>query len=298
MADWGLLAGLGSGLSALGDGIDQYQMRKLAEEEQKLARQRQAEQDALQKAQLGSNEFRQMDALNFRPASNTDILNNVALKRGQTEFKSDVSGQTFLRDPGMSPTDLRQQNEQDKREAALKLLQERTTSQAEIARMREGGLDGRHDRVRADTSANNVARAALEAVRQAGANQRDANGSSTSRDTSLDKREDRILSMVNNLIKPEVDRYGEVTREALPHDEAIRRATAIVDGITNPGRQSTSTQAAGVAQGGEGALAQRAQQKIAEIQADQTLTPADKAQRIQAVNALLARKVSELRTPR
>lgn len=183
MADWGLLAGLGSGLSALGDGIDQYQMRKLAEEEQKLARQRQAEQDALQKAQLGSNEFRQMDALNFRPASNTDILNNVALKRGQTEFKSDVSGQTFLRDPGMSPTDLRQQNEQDKRDSAMALVQEREARRAEIAALKEGGLNqrwqapsgnvqiqeqGRNDRW--DRASGNV----IE--QQRGANFRDVNG--------------------------------------------------------------------------------------------------------------------------
>lgn len=297
MADWGLLAGLGQGLSGLGAALDERELRKLAEEERKMQRQRQAEQDALQKAQAASGEFQRMDALNFRPASNTDVLNNLALKRGQTEYKSDISGKTFLRDPGMSPTDLRQQNAQDKIDAAMKLQQERAASQAELARLREGGLDGRYDRVRADTEANNTARAAIEALRQSGANFRDTNGvggGTSSRDMSLDKRQDRILAMTRDLMEPKFDRYGEVIREALTHEEAIRKAVEIVDGITNPGQAQSGGGVSGSGQS-EASLAMKAQQAIQAIQNDPARSPAEKAEDIQAVNQVLTQKIAALR---
>lgn len=205
-----VLAGIGDGFSTLGQGLDRLAMRRLAEKQQRIAQARQAQQDALEKAKMQADEFRLLDTLNYRPASNTDILNNVALQKPFEEYQSGISGKRFVRNEGMAPSDLRMQNEQDKRDAAMRLLQERTNAQQEIANLREGGMNRRWDTQSANTEANNTTRMAIAAL-------------------AAQSRENAAALRQQPAAKPLPSSHQKVMDEMLDTYRSIQRAKAAVE---------------------------------------------------------------------
>lgn len=283
---WGAIGG---GLSALSEGLTAMQLRKLAKQREDEERERQKEEAALRKAQLKAQEFQNMDARNFKKVSENGqitnkananaLLNAAAFGRGGEQVKGDISGDTYFRGAGESPADQKRQNEEDKREAALEAIRVRTEMQRQIDAAR-----GERDLYKWGTpSGNNTATNANRLqglqITVGGANTRA--GASEANDLISQKRQHMI-----ELMRPTRNEDGSTSRMS------AAEAKAIVDDLYgNPGGEQKRS-------GGrtEQEESMRAQQKIAEIQADVSLPPEDKAARIGQVNQILARNIQKIRS--
>ncbi len=283
---WGAIGG---GLSALSEGLTAMQLRKLAKQREDEERERQKEEAALRKAQLKAQEFQNMDTRNFKKVSENGqvtnkananaLLNAAAFGRGGEQVKGDISGDTYFRGAGESPFDQKKQIEDDKRAAALEAVRLRAEAQAEMDKLR-----GERDLYKWGTpSGNNTATNAnrLQGLQITvdGANGRA--GASEANDIVAQKRNHML-----ELMRPTRNEDGSTSRMS------AAEAKAIVDDLygTPGGGQKRS--------GGrtEQEESMRAQQKIAEIQADVSLSPEDKAARIEQVNQVLARNIQKIRS--
>ena len=148
--DAGTWGAIGGGLTALSEGLTARELRKQAEEQRRLERERQERMDALNKAIQAANSAEGLRKENFKrvgkkedSATQRRILNEVAMGRKNEEYTDPVSGDVYMRGEGESPLDIAQATKEREQALRAEVARGEAANRAAIEAMRQENINKR-----------------------------------------------------------------------------------------------------------------------------------------------------------
>lgn len=197
--DAGTWGAIGGGLTALSEGLTARELRKQAEEQRRLERERQERMDALNKAIQAAQSAEGLRKENFKrvgskedAATKRRILNEVAMGRKTEDYTDPVSGDVYMRGEGESPLDIAQATKERDASLRAEIARLNNARAEDIAKLRadvdltkhrdpsgnvtlvQDRTDGRYDRASGSVMAQQAGANTRAAMSQAGQNQRAA----------------------------------------------------------------------------------------------------------------------------
>lgn len=212
-----MLAGVGAGASALGEGLTNLSRQQMRDRELAEEQRRRAEADALAKAAGRSNELKTLEGMNYTPdpmmSDGKDAVNkslsDLALN-GQSDprdvFTSTIDNQRYSRPQSQRPSVLKDELQDSKNETALAKQMLVNSGRLENTGRVQQGMDGRYDRQGANNAASNDTAALIAAMNMQGRQQIAAmqqEGANTR--AAVDGGKTRIPQVLQNEMRSQLD---------------------------------------------------------------------------------------------
>lgn len=203
--DLSILAGLGAGANALGEGLTTRSLRQMQEAEKKAALQRQLEQDALGKAAMRSNELHTLESMNYTPDPQMSAgsgavnasLNKLALGGPQDTFTSSIDNTRYSRQQSDRPFAIKTELEDAKRDAATTRAMAAIQQRADAAAASDLTKNNLWKTPSANNTDNNDTKLLIAELARQGAKDRAA--------TAQSNRPSRIPTSVQNELRGGLD---------------------------------------------------------------------------------------------
>lgn len=144
---WNAISG---GLGAASEQLTALQLRRMAEEERRLAREEREREAALRRVQLEAEAAARLRGENFQRVGKQGdkdtqrrILTDLAMKRKNEEYTDPVSGDVYIRGEGESPLAIQQAQKQRDAELRAQLAEQAAMSRAEVEKLRQEAMNNR-----------------------------------------------------------------------------------------------------------------------------------------------------------